>query len=53
MEKRAGWGAEYPADLRNGEWEFSMFKPDRTFNDKANINACRRGGSAAQCQIPT
>ena len=40
MEKRAGWGAEYPADLRNGEWEFSMFKPDRTFNDKANLNAC-------------
>ena len=40
MEKRAGWGAEYPVDLRNGEWEFSMFKPDRTFNDKANLNAC-------------
>jgi hypothetical protein len=21
MEKRAGWGTEYPAELRNGEWE--------------------------------
>jgi plastocyanin len=46
MEKRAGWGAEYPDDLRNGEWEFAMFKPDRTFNEKANINACM------QCHKP-
>src|SRR5262249_55196726 len=23
MEKRAGWGAEYPAEWRNGEWEYA------------------------------
>jgi len=28
MEKRAGWGAEYPESLRNGEWEFARFAGD-------------------------
>jgi len=28
MEKRAGWGAEYPDDLRNGEWEYARFSAD-------------------------
>jgi hypothetical protein len=28
MEKRAGWGAEYPDDLRNGEWEYARFGAD-------------------------
>jgi hypothetical protein len=40
MEKRTGWGAEYPADMRNGEWEYQAFKADRTVNDKANLKAC-------------
>ncbi len=40
MEKREGWGAEYPADLRNGEWEYSAFTADGKFNDKANYKAC-------------
>jgi plastocyanin len=40
MEKRAGWGAEYPPDLRNGEWEYSAFTADGKFNDKANFKAC-------------
>jgi plastocyanin len=40
MEKRAGWGAEYPDDLRNGEWEYSAFSADGKFNDKANFKAC-------------
>jgi hypothetical protein len=25
MEKRRGWGAEYPETLRNGEWEYARF----------------------------
>src|SRR5213594_2725846 len=25
MEKRAGWGDEYPAEWRNGEWEYAAF----------------------------
>ena len=40
MEKRQGWGAEYPDDLRNGEWEYSAFGADGKFNDKANYKAC-------------
>ncbi len=40
MEKRAGWGSEYPADLRNGEWEYAVFGADGKFNDKANYKAC-------------
>lgn len=27
MEKRTGWGAEYPEALRNGEWEYAGFNP--------------------------
>ena len=40
MEKRAGWGAEYPPELRNGEWEYQAFTPARAVNDKANLTAC-------------
>ena len=40
MEKRTGWGGEYPEDLRNGEWEYSLFTADGAFNDKANYKAC-------------
>ena len=29
-EKRAGWGAEYPDSLRNGEWEYARFAADGT-----------------------
>ena len=25
---RTGWGAEYPDEWRNGEWEFAAFKAD-------------------------
>jgi Cytochrome P460 len=40
MEKRAGWGGEYPNEVRNGEWEYQAFKADKTPNDKANLKAC-------------
>ncbi len=40
MEKRAGWGAEYPPEIRNGEWEYQAFTADRKVNDKANLTAC-------------
>jgi plastocyanin len=40
MEKRQGWGAEYPEDIRNGDWEYSAFTADGKFNDKANFKAC-------------
>jgi hypothetical protein len=28
MEKRQGWGTEYPETLRNGEWEYARFAAD-------------------------
>jgi hypothetical protein len=40
MEKRTGWGAEYPEEKRNGEWEYQVFTTDKKVNDKANLNAC-------------
>jgi plastocyanin len=40
MEKRSGWGAEYPDNIRNGEWEYQSFTADGKINDKANLTAC-------------
>jgi plastocyanin len=40
MEKRTGWGAEYPAEWRNGEWEYAAFGPDMKLNEKANYKGC-------------
>jgi len=40
MEKRTGWGSEYPEDIRNGEWEYQIFTPNRTANTKADLTAC-------------
>jgi plastocyanin len=40
MEKRTGWGTEYPENIRNGEWEYQSFTADRKVNDKANLTAC-------------
>jgi plastocyanin len=40
MEKRQGWGTQYPDDLRNGEWEYAVFTADRKPNEKANFKAC-------------
>jgi hypothetical protein len=32
MEKRAGWGAEYPENVRNGDWEYRAFAANKTPN---------------------
>lgn len=40
MEKRTGWGTEYPDELRNGEWEYAVFAPDGKLNEKANYKGC-------------
>jgi Cytochrome P460 len=40
MEKRTGWGTEYPDTVRNGEWEYQAFTADRKVNEKANLAAC-------------
>ena len=38
MEKRAGWGTEYPPEYRNGDWEYAAFTADGRPNPKANAN---------------
>lgn len=38
MEKRKGWGAGYPEEWRNGEWEYAAFTAERKPNAKANAN---------------
>src|SRR5215471_527371 len=40
MEKRAGWGTDYPDDKRNGEWEYQVFRADKTVNATADLNGC-------------
>ncbi len=40
MEKRAGWGAEYPEAIRNGEWEYQAFRGDKAVNTGAKLEAC-------------
>jgi hypothetical protein len=40
MEKRTGWGAAYPPEKRNGEWEFQAFNADRSVNSGENLDRC-------------
>lgn len=40
MEKRADWGQRYAQDIRNGDWEFQSFQPDRTVNRSENVTRC-------------
>jgi hypothetical protein len=40
MEKRKGWGSEYPDDVRNGEWEYQAFTPAMQPNPNAKLVAC-------------
>jgi Cytochrome P460 len=40
MEKRTGWGTEYPDNIRNGEWEYQAFTAVKAVNDKANLTNC-------------
>ena len=35
MEKGKGWGADYPASMRNGNWEYAIFKANGERNVKA------------------
>lgn len=40
MEKRTGWGGEYPAAKRNGEWEYQAFLPDGKPDAAVNLDSC-------------
>ena len=46
MEKRKGWGTEYPDTLRNGEWEYQAFTPAKAANANAKLNTC------FECHLP-
>jgi plastocyanin len=46
MQKKAGWGQDIPADIRNGDWIYQSFSPDGKVNEKANLTACY------QCHLP-
>ncbi|MGI9336531.1 MAG: cytochrome P460 family protein [Gammaproteobacteria bacterium] len=39
MENRSGWGNEYPPELRNGDWSYAFFTPDKTH--RAGINEAK------------
>ncbi len=40
MEKRTGWGKEYPDNIRNGEWEYQAFTTAKAVNPGAKLQAC-------------
>jgi cytochrome c553 len=40
MEKQAGWGAEFPDILRNGDWNYAPFTPDKTQREGFNQAVC-------------
>ena len=40
MEKRAGWGATQPPDMRNGDWDYAWYLPDGTPSPDAEYGGC-------------
>jgi hypothetical protein len=46
MRKEKGWGAEYPADKKNGDWEYRIFTKDQAWNDKVQAGVC------LDCHLP-
>lgn len=40
QEKREGWGAEYPAEKRNGEWEYAWFQGSGVPKANAKFGRC-------------
>ncbi len=42
MERRAGWDAQYPEDLKVGDWEFEVFSPSgkNLGKDTTGCRAC-------------
>lgn len=40
MERRAGWGSGYPEALRNEDWNYASFGPDKSTRTGANQAEC-------------
>ena len=46
MRKEPGWGGEYPADKKNGDWEYRIFTAEHQWNDKVGAGVC------LDCHLP-
>ena len=40
QQKGKGWGEAYPAEMRNGDWEYAWFNPDGTRRAGAKFDGC-------------
>jgi len=40
MEKRAGWGKDYPEKIRNGDWDYSVILPDKSHKAGVKVEKC-------------
>ena len=40
MQARAGWGAQVPELLRNGDWDYALFAADQQRRDGTNQALC-------------
>ena len=41
MQKEKGWGDKFPDELKNGDWDFAIFKPTGERLVKKDLNKCR------------
>jgi hypothetical protein len=41
MQKGAGWGNDYDARRRTGDWQFQWFWPDKSINMQENTSRCQ------------
>ena len=41
MQKGAGWGNDYDARRRTGDWQFQWFWPDKSINLQENTSRCQ------------
>ena len=49
MEKREGWGQEFPADIRNGDWKYQVFNPDGSVkaDDPERCMSCHKSRASS------
>jgi cytochrome c553 len=40
MEMQKGWGNDFPELIRNGDWNYAVFKADKTLRDGVNQAKC-------------
>jgi cytochrome c553 len=46
MERRSGWGQDFPGMIRNGDWQYGVFKADGS--PRPNVNQA----SCLSCHLP-